>query len=64
MKPPVETGITAFARNDVGHEKVPIDGTRTKDCMDLIQITASLYTQVRMTKLPYGPYTELAHWYE
>ena len=36
MKPPVETGITAFARNDVDHEKVPIDGTRTKACMDLI----------------------------
>ena len=36
MKPPIETGLTVFARNGVNQKKVPIDGTRTKDCMDLI----------------------------
>ena len=36
MKPPIETGLTVFARNGVNQNKVPIDGTRTKDCMDLI----------------------------
>ena len=55
MKPPVETGITAFARNDVDHEKVPIDGTRTKACMDLIpNLRVGMYELVRESDLLVG----------